>query len=31
MDEKPDQQLLGKAKKKTRRAKVVGLRPAPTV
>jgi hypothetical protein len=31
MDEKPDQQLLGKAKKKTRRAKVVGLRPAPAV
>jgi hypothetical protein len=32
-DEKPDQQLaaLGKAKKKNRRAKLVGLRPAPAV
>jgi hypothetical protein len=32
-DEKPDQQLaaLGKAKKKTRRAEVSGLRPAPAV
>jgi hypothetical protein len=32
-DEKPDQQLaaLGKAKRKTRRAKVAGLRPAPAV
>jgi hypothetical protein len=32
-DEKPDQQLaaLGKTKKKTRRGKVAGLRPAPVV
>ena len=32
-DEKPDQHLavLGKAKRKTRRAKVAGLRPVPAV
>jgi hypothetical protein len=30
-DEKPDRRSLGKAKKKTRKAKVVGLRPAPAV